>query len=116
MTKGPLAEHFESYWLQLIVQATAADLLCDKGTTDAEGDPFLAGLLMDLGRLVLLTTSSETYLPVLVEADNGPKDLHAVELQELGIDHVQIGTELINRWNFPATMVVAVPSEALSDR
>jgi diguanylate cyclase (GGDEF)-like protein len=110
MTKGPLAEHFESYWLQSIVQATAADLLCDKGTTDAEGDPFLAGLLMDIGRLVLLTTSSETYLPVLVEAGNGPKDLHVVELQELGIDHVQIGTELMNRWNLPATMVEPIQS------
>jgi putative nucleotidyltransferase with HDIG domain len=71
-------------------------------------EAFLAGLLHDLGKLVLETCVSEGAAPVLeraVEVED-----HLPERNALGFDHQDVGAALLNHWGFPSTIVEAIQS------
>ena len=108
MTGGPIAEHYESYWLQSTVQALAAETVSQEVSGLKQGDVFLAGLLSDLGRLVMLKAIPEEYSPVLVTARDSKRSLAEVERDLLGIDHVSIGVQLLRTWNMPEPLISAV--------
>jgi putative nucleotidyltransferase with HDIG domain len=78
---------------------------------------FTAGLLHDLGRLVLFIHFPDDALGVLHRSRSGAACLYAVEKKELGCDHAAIGRFLLNRWRLPLALenTVAfhhVPTEA----
>lgn len=78
---------------------------------------FTAGLLHDLGRLVLFIHFPDDALGVLRRSRTSAACLHTVEKKELGCDHAAIGRFLLNRWRLPLALenTVAfhhVPTEA----
>jgi diguanylate cyclase (GGDEF)-like protein len=98
---GPLGEAYTSFWLQSTVQATSAKMLAQRNTAANQDDMFLAGLLLDLGRLAMLKTISTEYQPVIAAAAEQERPLVEVEKQILGISHVEVGVELMRRWGMP---------------
>ena len=69
---------------------------------------FTAGLLHDIGRLVLVSTYPRQY-----EAAMAHKRLHDTAVREaeqavMGVDHVQAGAALAEHWNFSETMRLAI--------
>lgn len=68
----------------------------------------LAGLLHDVGRLVLVTIQSERYRRVLelVEAEGLP--LTQAEQRVFGTTHAEVGAYLLGLWGLPVSLVVAV--------
>jgi diguanylate cyclase (GGDEF)-like protein len=105
-TNGPLARHYKSYWRESIAQAAAAETI---GTISGEGiscENFLAGLLMDIGRLAMLRTLEQGYLPLLVEteSENG-RILVECERNELGFDHTDVGAGLLRKWGLDKCLV-----------
>lgn len=114
MASGPLAQHYTAYWKQSIVQAVAAEVLAEHYAKTLSSDCFLTGLLLDLGRLAILKTASQDYLPVLVEWESQGGSLPELERGRLGIDHVSIGTALMQQWKLPAKLIDAVLRHHLS--
>jgi two-component system cell cycle response regulator len=108
MSSGPLAQHYSDYWRQSIVQAVAAESLAERYAKPLSGDCFLTGLLLDLGRLAILKTSSQQYLPVLAEWEARGGSLPQIEREQLGVDHVAIGIELMRVWKLPAPLIETV--------
>ncbi len=108
MTSGPLAQHYTTYWKQSIVQAVAAEVLAEHYAKTLSSDCFLTGLLLDLGRLAILKTASQDYLPVLIDWEAKGGSLPELERTQLGVDHVLIGAELMRRWKLPARLIDAV--------
>ncbi len=106
---GPLADYYRSFWLQSIVQAATADVVAKQsGIPETAGEAFLTGLLLDIGRLAMLSTLPADYLKVLQAAEQGQRDLHLVESEMLGFNHMQVGENLLSRWHFPASVTRAV--------
>lgn len=68
---------------------------------------YSAGLLHDIGRLILAETMSEAYEEVLAAAGRGAP-LHEVEKERLGATHAQVGAYLLSLWNLPTPIVAAV--------
>jgi putative nucleotidyltransferase with HDIG domain len=69
---------------------------------------FTAGLLHDIGRLVLVTCFPEEYR-VVVEATAGSDEFAVVvEASKLGVDHAAVGACLAERWKFVPTVSDAV--------
>lgn len=101
LCQGPLAEAYTSYWLQSAIQATSAKLLAKRNNAANQEDLFLAGLLLDLGRLAMLKTIAREYQPVLTAASEQQCPLVEMEKQILGISHVEVGVELMRRWGMP---------------
>jgi diguanylate cyclase (GGDEF)-like protein len=99
--QGLLAEAYSAYWLQSTVQATAAKLLAKRRNLTNQDDLFLAGLLLDLGRLAMLKTVPREYQPVLAATAEQDRPLVEIEQELLGISHVEVGVELMRRWGMP---------------
>jgi hypothetical protein len=71
-------------------------------------DAFLAGLLQDLGVLVLLGELGRPYAALLSESIAAHADLSHLERESLGFDHVQLTAGLLERWNLPKLLVAAI--------
>lgn len=68
-------------------------------TFDVDSDvAYTAGLLHDIGRLVLIVSRPEVY-ERLVDVEG---DIRQMEIDEFGMDHCVAGAWLIRKWNFPA--------------
>lgn len=105
--KGPLVEHYKSYWMQSVVQAATAEILGAHSNGQEEDEFFLCGLLTDIGRLAMLKTIGEEYLPVLTKSQDNRYDLHEVEQEYFGFDHTLIGEKLLTNWKFPDSIISA---------
>jgi diguanylate cyclase (GGDEF)-like protein len=105
MTDGPLGQHYKQFWLQSVVQASAAETLA--GYVDRKsmsGELFMTGLLIDLGQLAMLRVLRDDYLPVIEKLQDDDADLQQCEKEVLGFDHAEVGARLMQQWKFPQPM------------
>ncbi|MEW6582686.1 MAG: response regulator [Actinomycetota bacterium] len=85
-----------------LARAMAVDL-----ETSSGDEAFLAGVVHDVGLLVLLS-SSPVYPGVLAAAQATGRPLHAVESEVLGVTHGEVGAYLLGLWGLPTAVVEAV--------
>ena len=104
---GVIADAFHEYWRESINQAAAASRLGTCAGTAADADLYFAGLLLDLGRLVLLDAVPQEYAAASSQARRTGTPLSIVERERFGFDHAELGARLIQRWNFPPALVEA---------
>lgn len=64
-----------------------------------------AGLMHNIGMVLLLSSFSETYMKVLQIHDNVGGELYDIELEHFGVTHQEIGGYLLNWWEMPLAMV-----------
>jgi putative nucleotidyltransferase with HDIG domain len=69
---------------------------------------FTAGLLHDIGRLVLVSAHPDAYGAVLAWRTQHEVSLDEAERAVLGVDHVDAGVALAGHWNFSDTMRQAI--------
>jgi len=102
--------------LQAFWSHSVAVGVCAKGLSTAAGltpgsSAFCAGILHDVGKLVLATQSLEAYARVVerVERSAGTiTDVRGIEREELGLDHEEAGLEIGRLWRFPPEILSAV--------
>ncbi|MDL1971132.1 MAG: HDOD domain-containing protein [Candidatus Desulfofervidaceae bacterium] len=99
---------FAEFWTHSLRIATISHLLARKiKYQDPEG-AFVAGLLHDLGRLVLVQYFPEEYRKVVEKIkEEQVKSYVKFEKQILGVTHTEIGAELFHFWNFPIFLIEA---------
>lgn len=78
---------------------------------------FVAGLLADLGHLVMYQVEPELAERAQIKAGEQGRPLHEVERELIGCDYAQIGAALVEKWNLPQRLSAAIagqvmPSEA----
>jgi len=78
-----------------------------KGHPDAD-DAFAAGLLLNVGLLVLAVREPEYLAEVLLAAKDEGRPVHEIERERHGITHAEIGAHLLALWGLPHTIVEAV--------
>jgi putative nucleotidyltransferase with HDIG domain len=94
-------------WTHSVTVALAAETLAQRNQV-AEGTPFTAGLLHDIGKVVLASVEPESYAQVLSRARDQNVDLVLAERDQYGLDHAEIGGCLLARWKLPERLVAAV--------
>jgi len=77
----------------------------DRKTTD---HTFIAGLLHDVGKLVLAAKVTEEYASVLARAAENGTPLHEAEREILGATHGELGAYLLGLWGFCDGIVEAL--------
>ncbi len=107
MPRGLLGEHYSEYWKQSVVQASACEIISMRAENQPDCECFLAGLLLDIGRLAMLKTIPREYLQVLEAAKSNRLSIRAAESMMLGFDHLEVGRRLIERWNLPQELADA---------
>ena len=68
---SPLAVHYRNCWRQSIVQCAAGAEIAQRTNPASADELSLCGLLLEVGRLALLTTFDAEYRPVLEAAEDG---------------------------------------------
>lgn len=94
---------FRLFWLHSFGTAAATQLVAKKKQyplIDVDS-LFVAGLLHDLGRSLLLVYFSEFYDAVLERSIEEGKPIAVVEKELLGYHHGEIGSLMIKNWGLP---------------
>lgn len=74
----------------------------------AQEEAFLAGLMHDIGKPVLLKNLADRYMPIINDVYRGEATFHDTELVILGFSHAQVGAILAEKWNFPPQLAEAI--------
>ena len=103
--RGPKQPLLQEFWRASVAGAVVARDLAVRLRWPCPEDDFVAGLLRDLGILILLQTFPENY-PVLVrQAAEGPSSLQCdLERQAFGLDHAEVSACLLSDWRLPAEL------------
>lgn len=72
------------------------------------GEDFIAGLLHDIGKLVLYRQLPREYAPVYQQAASTHTEIEGIENQTFGFDHSDAGGAVAQAWNLPETLRDAV--------
>jgi len=97
----------KAFWRHSIAVAACARALARRMRFNQDY-AFTAGLLHDIGRLVLVTAAPQAYAEVVewrLRHDGGWQE---AERAVLGVDHVEAGVALAGHWNFSDTMRQAI--------
>jgi len=80
------------------------------------GDAFVAGLLADIGQIVLLESRGDEWLECRSDAKLHERPLHEVEQEQFGVSHCEVGAYLLGIWGLPYCLVEAVANHHRPDR
>lgn len=85
----------QRFWEHSLATAMLAQLIAKAVNSDQADDAFLAGLLHDVGRLLLSGVYPELYAEVLATARQQGRDVADIENQVFGVDHAAIAAEAL---------------------
>ena len=116
--KTPMIRHFRgipehlvsmrSYWIHSVAVALIAHRLARiRGTTDPE-IAYVAGLIHDLGALLIWLARPREARRILIDTENEGVPHREVEQRVLGIHHAELGGALLTSWGIADPLVVAV--------
>ena len=97
----------KAFWRHSIATATCAKVLAMHLHVNQDF-AFTAGLLHDVGRLVLVTYFREELEEAIVYRIENDCSMLDAERAVLGIDHVSAGYGLASHWNFSDTLLKAI--------
>jgi HD-like signal output (HDOD) protein/GGDEF domain-containing protein len=102
------ARELQWYWTNTLTRAVAARLLAEQMWRQSGDEAFIAGLLQDIGILVLLRELGEPYAKFLTGVIDEKCHLASLEQDTLGFDHIQLSAALLSRWQLPQRLVEAI--------
>ncbi len=84
----------------------ARNLAADTGFVKFGDRTFIAGLLHDIGRIVLLSISPKLSKEILNMLHiKNPSSSNIIEELTIGISHTDIGADIAKKWNFPDYLI-----------
>ncbi|MCB1859969.1 MAG: HDOD domain-containing protein [Gammaproteobacteria bacterium] len=96
------------FWRHSLMVASASRVLAERYGVGNPAELFVAGLLHDAGKLLLLRYLPVDYGAVLQQQATGKIPLHQVERESLGFDHAEAGGRLLDRWQLPTALIEPV--------
>lgn len=96
------------FWRHSIAVATASRLLASARHEQNVERFFTAGLLHDIGKLIIFVEAPKYALEVVNKCKESSKLMHKVEKEVLGFDHAKLGAMLLKKWKLPDSVISAV--------
>ena len=98
---GKVSFDREQFWMHSIGCAEEARLVAKSQGLKDVGTPFVAGLLHDIGKVILDTHFNDQYQDVMEEMIDEGRSAVDVETDVLNIDHAEVGGWLSTRSEIP---------------
>ena len=95
-------------WRHSLACAAAAQNLATRAHFRGVEEAFVAGLLHDIGKVIMSAYLKEEFVQVLRRVAQGAVTFSDAEREALGFDHAEAGARLLERWNLPSSLVSAV--------
>lgn len=107
------------FWVHSSAVGSSARTISEKLKLDRD-ECFTAGIIHDMGKIILDSLYSEFYREVLELVKKENASIKDAEEEVIGLNHCQIGQELCESWQLPAELIDAVayhhmPSSAQKD-
>ncbi|MEE9442574.1 MAG: HDOD domain-containing protein [candidate division Zixibacteria bacterium] len=101
-------ENHNKLWEHTLATAIASRLIAKAVNHPHIEEVFIAGLLHDIGKLVLLQKKQKEYNVVIeiVEKSNGK--FMEIEDEIFGFNHTDAGLLILHKWSFPTALINAV--------
>jgi len=95
-------------WSHSVAVAVGGEKISSELGLDIPDYTFTAGLLHDIGKIVMGTFLEINADPVKSIVDGGSKSFEEAEREVFGISHSEAGAILLDEWNFPNEIVDVV--------
>jgi len=103
-------EGFEitDFWKHSIAVAVTSRYLAEQSKLDSPDDCFVAGLLHDIGKVVLSQHFTELFGQVWELVKGNGLSFYEAEKKVLPTNHAQIGGYLAKKWQFPVSLIDSI--------
>ncbi len=105
LAKTGTGELQEKFWDHSIAVAAASEVIARHTKKAEPEEAFVAGLLHDIGHLLLLMAVPDEFMNVMAM---GPVNLVENERKNIGMAHTRAGQKLLKQWNLPTSLCDAV--------
>jgi len=95
------AVDLQKFWDHCSAVGIVARIVAGEYEPDLASDAFTAGLLHDIGKIVLLQYMNKEFEQTINLSKSSSCELHLAEKKLLGVDHGQIGSWLAENWRLP---------------
>lgn len=116
-----IAAHLPALWNHSVAVATLAQSIAklETGSKSMSEECFTAGLLHDIGKIVLFAEMPRQYQQLIETMETDERSVSILEMELLGCTHELVGAYLMSIWGLPVSIVQAVqfhhfPSEIQS--
>jgi HD-like signal output (HDOD) protein len=110
------ADQLRWYWTNTLTRAVSARMICEQLWRQPGDEAFIAGLLHDIGILVLVRELGAPYTSFLGRAIQEKCCLAALEHDTIGFDHTQLSAALLCRWQLPQRLSEAIATPKVHAR
>ncbi len=95
-------------WRHSVGCAIATQILAKRTGYRAAEEAFVAGLLHDVGKVILHTHLAKHTDAVAAMVEAGEMTFCEVERELLGFDHAEVGGRVAEKWNLPPSLVETI--------
>ncbi len=117
-----LAKYVDKFWWHSSSVGVVSKIFAQKTQQNFKEKEFLAGLLHDIGKLILMQYDPISYEQVLKRQEEEPNlsDID-VEKEIFGINHFDVGLAIAQKWKLPSEMIEVIryhnfPSKSLKQQ
>jgi HD-like signal output (HDOD) protein len=106
-------QHFDpaAFWKHAVFAGVAARTLASASSVFADmhaEDAYIAGLLHDIGKIILMEKAAPRYLAMLRKSVQQNRPEVDVEIEDLGFTHADVGSVLAIKWSLPEDLAIAI--------
>ena len=98
----------QRFWEHSIGCGVAARMLAARLRYRVQGEAFAAGILHDIGKLILSQYFAEEFGEIMAVVDEQDVYIGKAEEAVLGVTHAEVGSWLAERWNLPGQLVDSI--------
>ncbi len=103
----------QEFWLHAIACGVTARTLAARPEIQAalrsnDIDPFMAGMVHDIGKMVFGYFFTDLFQLVIDTAQGQGRSLYEIETDVLGITHAEVGAALAARWQLPESLAAVI--------
>ena len=96
------------FWRHSIAVAVTSRYLSEQTKLDSPDDCFVAGLLHDIGKVILAQHFTELFTQVWQSVKENSTSFYEAEQKLLAVNHAQIGGYVTKRWQFPDALIESI--------
>lgn len=97
-----------AFWRHCLGVGVVSRVLAPKMGIANREDVFVAGLLHDLGKVILDQHCHEEFLEVQSRVESNSCTIYEAECEVFGVSHAEVGMWLAERWNMPDFLSMAI--------
>ncbi len=106
-------QHFDpaQFWKHAVFVGVAARALASNSSTFDDMHPedaYIAGLLHDIGKIIMMEKAAPRYLAMLRKAVAQNRPDTEIEKEDFGFTHADVGSVLAIKWSLPEDLAIAI--------